>query len=106
MNNELTKDADKMLCCLYKEYLERRKLGNPKRSSRRFSDEYPSSDPILSTWHKSDISDTILELGQKGFLKVYIGGDFDLTDSSIIYMENRFKNNLSEISDFISKFIP
>lgn len=103
---QLTKDADKMLCCLYKEYLERRKLGNSKRDSKRFSNEYTSSDPILSTWHKSDISDTILELGQKGFLKVYIGGDFDLTDMSIIYMENRFKNNISEISDFISKFIP
>lgn len=103
---ELTRDSDKMLCCLYKEYLGRRKLGNSKRNSRRFTKEYCSNDFILSSWCRSDISDSIMELGQKKYLKVYIGGDFELTDSAIIYMENRFKNNIVELTDFISKFIP
>ena len=31
---------------------------------------------------------------------------FDITDDGIIYLENRFKNNMQEATDFITKFIP
>lgn len=103
---ELTKDADKMLCCLYKEYLQRIKLGNSKTSSRDFYADYTKTDKFLSTWHEDDIATVRNELGRKHFLKVNILGDFTLTDDAITYMENRFKNNLSELTDFISKFIP
>lgn len=102
----ITNDADKMICCLYKEYLSRRKHGVSKLNARRFQDEYFGSDNILSKWLSSDISDTLLELGQKKYLKVFIGGDFEFQDEAIIYMESRFKNGLIEITDFITKFIP
>ncbi len=102
----LTNDADKMICCLYKEYLVRRKHGISKPNARRFQDECFSSDNILSKWLPADISDTKLELAQKKYLKVYIGGDFEFQDEAVIYMENRFKSGLIEITDFITKFIP
>ncbi|MBE5966976.1 MAG: hypothetical protein E7255_08425 [Lachnospiraceae bacterium] len=103
---ELSRDADKMICCLYKEFLSRRKSGLPKQTARRFSDEYYKSDSILSKWLPDDVDDTILELGQKNYLHVYIGGEYELEDSAIVYMEKRFKNGLIEITDFITKFIP
>lgn len=103
---ELTNDADKMICCLYKEFLVRRKHGVSKSNARRFSEEYCSSDKVLSNWLPSDITDTMLELAQKNYLKVYIGGDYELLDGAIIYMENRFKNGLMELTDFVAKFIP
>lgn len=103
---ELTKDADKMLCCLYKEYLQRIKLGNSKSSSSLFKMEYAKSDSVLSQWHNDDVYATRNELQRKGLLKTYISGNFVLTDNAIIYMENRFKNGLSEVVDLISKFIP
>lgn len=103
---ELTKDADKMICCIYKTFLQRRKSNIPKSSARRFSDDYFGSDKVLSSWLEADISDTLLELGRAGIVKIYIGGNFDLTDHGIIYMESRFKNGFNEVTDFISKFIP
>lgn len=103
---ELTKDADKMICCIYKTFLQLRKNGTPKSSARRFSDDYFRTDEKLSSWTEEDLNETLLEIARAGLVKIYIGGNFDLTDSGIIYMENRFKNGLNEVIDFISKLIP
>lgn len=103
---ELTNDADKMICCLYREYLSRRSNGVAKRDARRFTDEYFSSDVVLSKWLDADISDTKLELGRNKYLQLYISDEFELREDAIIYMESRFKNGLSEVLDLISKFIP
>lgn len=102
----LTNDADKMICCLYKEFLSRRKNGASKPDARNFQEDYFNYDKTLSKWLPADISDTLLELGQKKYLKIFIGGDFEFQDEAIIYMENRFKNGLTEITDFVAKFIP
>lgn len=48
----------------------------------------------------------MLELARSGLIKIYIGGNFDLTDNGIVYMENRFVNGLKDVTDFITKFIP
>ena len=103
---QLTSDADKMICCVYKTFLQRRKDGSAKPEARRFAENYFRTDSKLSSWNEGDISDTLLEIGHAGLVKIYIGGNFDLTDIGIIYMENRFKNGLNEVVDFISKLIP
>lgn len=103
---ELTKDADKMICVIYKSFLQARKNGCAKADARRFNKSALKGFPAFETWNPRDISDTLLEIGRKGLVKIYIGGDFELSDSGIIYMENRFKNGLLEVTDFISKFIP
>lgn len=102
---ELTKDADKMLCCLYKEYLQRIKFGSSKTSSRRFKMEYTKSDDILSQWHDDDICTTRNELKRNGLLKVQISGNFELTDNAISYMENRFKSGIAEVTKYIADFV-
>lgn len=99
----LTKDADKMLCCLYREYLNRIKTGSSKTSSRDFTSEYATTDDVLSTWHPDDVDATRNALKRAGYLKVYITGKYQLTDEAIAYMENRFKNNIKEVCEFISK---
>ena len=48
----------------------------------------------------------LTELKNNDFIKLYIEGSFILTSNAIIYMENRFKNGLVELTDFIAKFIP
>lgn len=103
---ELTRDADKMICCIYKTFLQQRKDGLPKSVARRFDDNYFKSDNDLSSWLEDDLTETLLELGRSKLVQIYIGGDFELTDSGIIYMESRFKNGLNEVTDFISKFLP
>lgn len=103
---ELTKDADKVICYIYKEYLERRKHGISKSEAKEFDGNFYINVKALSNWSSADMSDTIQELHDKGFIKKNVIGDFSLLNSTVIYMENRFKKGLEEITDFISKFIP
>lgn len=103
---ELTKDADKMICCVYKTFLQRRKDGIAKTQARRFDNNYFATEKKLSSWPDGDISDTFLEIARANLIQIYMGGNFELTDSGIIYMENRFKDGLTEVVDFISKLIP
>ena len=102
----MTKDADKMICCLYKEYLQRRKLGNSIAESSQFSREYFKNDPVLSKWHPDDCASVASELKNIGFVKIWGSGNFELTAEAITYMKNRFKNGIMELTDFISKPIP
>ncbi len=102
---ELTRDADKMICIIYKMYLEKIKSGMSKTQAKSFEENFYTSDKTLSSWHTDDIDTTIRELRKKEFLNVYITGDFVLSDNAIVYMENRFKNGFIELTDFISKFI-
>lgn len=102
---ELTKDADKMICVIYKMYLEKIKSGMSKTASNAFEEDFYRFDKLLSKWHPDDITTTFLELGQKGYLKIYISGNFEITNQAIIYMENRFKNGLLDLIDLVSKFI-
>ena len=103
---ELTRDADKMICVIYKAFLQKRKDGHSKSEARRFDESRLKEFPAFNSWQMQDISDTIRELHSKGLVKKFVTGDFELSDSSIVYMENRFKNGLLEVTDFISKFIP
>ena len=102
----MTKDADKMLCCLYREYLNRINAGSSKTSAKDFTTEYANSDDVLCKWHPDDVDAKIQELRRMGYIKVYISGKYQLTDPGITYMENRFKNNINEVADFLTKFIP
>ena len=103
---QLTRDADKLICSIYKTYLERRKSGETKINATHFESDFYKSDKILSSWMENDVTSTLNELKRAGFVKLFIRGNFQIMDDAIIYMENRIKNGLSEITDFISKFIP
>ena len=103
---ELTNDADKMVCCLYKEYLERRKNGIRKINAQHFSLSDIKPLKPFSKWTDSDIKSVIAEIANADFGKMHFGGGFMANDKFIIYMENRFKNGFLEVADFISKFIP
>lgn len=103
---ELTKDAEKMICVIYHDFLSRRKNRIPKSEASRFSDNYFQTQKAFKDWLDEDLDFTLLELAKSGLTKIYIDGNFDLTDSGVYYMENRFKNGLKEVADFISKFIP
>ena len=54
----------------------------------------------------SDFMTDLSELKKYNFVKMFIEGSFALNSEAIVYMENRFKNGLIEVTDFIAKFIP
>ena len=103
---EISRDADRMFRIVYKDFLHRRKQQIPKNTARRFSDDYFQSHKKFSHWAESDLDRTLIELSKVGYVKIFIGGNFDLTDSGIVYMENRSKTNLLKFADLVSKFIP
>lgn len=103
---ELTKDADKLVCSMYKSYLEKRKSGMSKINARHFEPHEMQSYKLCSDRSIQDIKATVAELKRAGLGDMYFNGGFFANDQFIIYMENRFKNGLMDVVDFISKFIP
>ena len=106
MKITLTKDADKFLCIIYKDFLQRRKSGLSKSEAKEFDEDYHLTNSDFYQWHQDDIDESKMELGQKGLVHIWMGGSFYIEDNGIIYMESRFKNGLKEMIDIVSKFIP
>lgn len=102
---QLTKDADKLVCSMYKSYLEKRKSGVDKVRAKHFEPDEIKAYKLCSSWEINDIKATVAELARADFGTMYYNGGFFANDNFIIYMENRFKNGLNEVIDFISKFI-
>lgn len=107
MEESLTKDAEYMLCVLYKEYIDRIKAGVPKDDAIFFGGAEKLQDPLFPMWPTHDISATARELKESGYLSALFGDnsliDSALTKNAVIYMENRFKKNASGLLHTISK---
>lgn len=106
---DLTKDSEKLICLLYKDYLEKHKSGLSKSSSNSFGSSHDIHERLCPDWIFEDVDDTCRELSRAGLLHCLwadnIAYHVTLSDSGIIYMENRFKNGLLGVVDFLSKFL-
>lgn len=102
MDIQLTKDADKTLCEIYVNYLNRRADGIPKKVAKEFLNENEWPDP---DWHTPDGKESLAELQRAGMIGQDILDGFWLKDEAIIYMENRFKNGLSEVLEYVGKLV-
>lgn len=105
----LTKDSDKLLCLLYKSYLEKIKSGTPKSNAKTFGSSHAIHDFFCPDWAFEDVDETCRQLSRAGLLDCFwadnIAYNTALSDAGIIYMENRFKNGLLSVADFLSKFV-
>lgn len=110
-NVSLSKDANYLICLIYKYYLELHDNGISKSQAKKF-DNFETIHSLVSEWSLEDTYDTCLELSANELLikeKQYIDeiySRFSLSDKGIIYMENRFTNKLDKIVDYISKLKP
>lgn len=98
---KLSKDATKVLCTIYKEYLSRIKQGVPKPNAIIFEIR-----DITRLFPNIDISIETSELSNNSLINQWINGEFELSQSGIIYMENRVGDTIDKIVDFISKLKP
>ena len=110
MEITLSKDADHLLCLVYKMYLEKRDLGMTKADAKFFGSSHTIHEQVVPEWRFEDVDDTCRELSVAKMLNVNWADDIAyivrLSNNGIIYMENRFKNGISEVIDFIAKFKP
>ncbi|EHM46143.1 hypothetical protein ACR742_18205 [Flavonifractor plautii] len=104
---KLTKDADALICALYKEYLQKRKDGKPKGEAKDLGGAEHIQQTIVPKWQLGDVEETLWELGRAGLLVCHPGDNTVyfaiLADEGIIYMENRFRNGLSDVLGYIEK---
>ena len=106
---DLTKDSKKMLCMLYKDYLEKRNSGFSKSEAKSFGSSHNIHEALLPNWAFEDVDDTCRELSKAGMLDCFwadnIAYHVNLSDTAISYMDNRFKNGLKDIASFLSSLI-
>lgn len=110
---ELTKDQQYILSVMYKKYLECVKSGSVKLKCNNFNDAESLHKLYFSKFHFEDVENDLKKLKKQGFLHgVYADNTiYHLTmeDKTIVYFENKFKNNMKSLIDNISKiasFIP
>ncbi len=103
----LTNDADYLLCTLYKHYKEQRKNGVSKADAKFMGSSEHIFQTLLSEWTFEDVDETCRELDRADLLQCIYADNIVylaiLEDAAIIYMENRFKNGLSEILENLTR---
>lgn len=107
MDVTLTKDADALICVLYKKYCQDRKDGVSKVNAKLFDGSEQIFNELLPKWTYDDVDETCRELDRSGLVACFYADDVAqkvwFTDSGIVYMENRFKKGLSEVLEYLGK---
>lgn len=107
MDVNLTKEADALICVIYKNYLLKRKSGVPKGQAKFFGSSLDVQTELMPKWSPEDTDETCWELHRSNMLICTeadcIAYFIQLSDDAIIYMENRFKDGLNSVLDYLSK---
>lgn len=104
----ISREADLLLCHIYSEYLKKRNEKVSKANAKFFGSS-ENLIPLVPFMVFEDIDDTCRELGMAGLLSINYADNIcyhiSLSDAGIIYMENRFGNQLSSVLDCIHKLV-
>ncbi|NMA65597.1 MAG: hypothetical protein GX957_05060 [Clostridiaceae bacterium] len=107
MDIELTKDAEYLLCLMYKAYIEKRKSKIIKEDAKYTGSAENIHKELIPEWAEKDVAETCRELNRAGFLKCLYADntvcDSHFTDKAIIYMENRFVTGLTSVLEYMAK---
>lgn len=107
--DDLTKEQKHLLISMYKEILNRQPALAMEQANR-FHDSDEIKSLFLPDLSSDYVSDLCWKLETKGYIVCCEGddlaNDIELSDDTIIYMENRFKNGAKDIATFLSNFLP
>lgn len=107
--NDLTKEQKYLLTSMYKEVLSRHTTTDVV-SANYFRDSLEINKTFLPNLPVDHISEICWRLKEKGYLNCHSGdnmaNDIVLTDKTIICMENRFRNNLKSVIEFLIAIKP
>lgn len=106
-NEELTKDAKYLLAAAYSQYLEQIKLGTLKSDAKNIGHAQVIKDNLMPEWQLEDVNETCFELKHAGFFNTtggsHIAYSNSISNKGIVYMENQFKDNLSNVFKFMKE---
>lgn len=104
---KLTKEADALMCVLYREYLQRRKTGISKAEAKLFAGSEYIHTQLMTKWSFEDIDETCRELSRAGVLNCNYADDVTdtagISDAGIIYMENRFTDGIASVFSYLER---
>lgn len=107
VDTELTKDAEYLLCAIYKAYKEGRKSGKSKFDAKMIGSSKLIHSTLMSEWSFEDVDETCRELSRADYADCQYADNVTwhlaLTDKAIIYMENRFVNGLTGVLEYMAK---
>lgn len=96
----ITKISYKLLKAIYKDYLQ--KADSTPDNKARIFNTIPAD--VYKQIPKENCRMCLNELNENGFVRLYTDGGFMLTNKAILFLENHIKGNVSDLSDFTSKF--
>ena len=100
MDCNLTRDAYRLLCLIYKEYLQRLEDGESRSQARSFASV---PDTVRDNFSAVRLLDTLTELRDAGYIKKYLRDSFRPEPQGIICMEQRLPNGLSQVLEASAK---
>lgn len=110
--DDLTNEQKLLLTAMYRDYLELSKKVGPEKANA-FGDSDEINYKYFIDRSNDYVSTLCWTLKRKGYIDCYSGdnkaNEISITDDTIIYFENEFKNNVSKIIDAINellKFVP
>lgn len=104
MDVTITKDAYKLICLIYKEYLVKSKT-RPKSEAKFFTFDEISS--LMPDEYKEDILEFVIELSKENLLdNLDLTGNAILSSKAIVYMETKIGKTIDKIVDYIGKLKP
>lgn len=106
---DLTREQQRLLISMYKEVLSRQPALSFDKANY-FVDSDEVRDLFFLDQTSGHVSDLCWKLKAKDYITCDRGdnlaNDIELTDKTIIYMENRFKDGVKDVLSFLSQFIP
>lgn len=105
--DDLTKKQKYVILQLYKEYLSNYSSGK-NQNPNYFPDASYIKHLFSDRFSDDELDDILLALLSKDYINGCNDEDsvseFSVSDKTIIYMENRFKNGVKDILSFLSNF--
>ena len=102
----LRKEADAMICVLYKEYLARRKNGISHSDAIFLGDDVDLHAQFFSPIPLDDVTELLWSLHFSNLIHANCGddraSDIVLTDDGIVYMEGRFKGKIDAVLHYLA----
>ncbi len=102
---KLSKDSDRLICILYKEYMQKRKSGTDKFMASILGSAIKIKENLMPDESVEDISQTCWALHDEGLLNVCPGDNIAyevaITEDGVIYMENRFPKGLKQLLEYM-----
>lgn len=110
---DITKESENLLKLLYTVYRKRREDGKGRIESNKFGSAEDIHDEYLPKMQPCDVLELCFELRKAGCISGMRADNtlyhIALTDTALVYGEQRFKRNIKELLDWLSNltgFLP